>query len=244
MRPYTFKIIPLGVLLLLSGCTPNLAPNRDRTEIYNTLPDNQFRGVLTDGLNGAVAGAVTGFQLGSGTGPGAAVGAGLGAVAGGLKGAVSDQTAVELRAIAVERQRAFARAKAQQVVREQYEKRIVLHPNRDIYPADVFFASSSSELCLQGEAIMDEIRRLSSQRMPWSRLGIMSYVVAKNGESKYAQDLAERRAVVLANELVRLGLEPRRLEARGIVLDQPILLDPHDSRTRYSQAVEFSLLDY
>ena len=42
---------------------------------------------------------------------------------------------------------------------------------------------------------------------------------------------------------MKVGIDPRRLVMKSIILDQPVVLDPYDSSQRYYQAVEFALMD-
>ena len=83
-----------------------------------------------------------------------------------------------------------------------------------------------------------ELYALNKRRYPWSRLVIASYVESKNEGSSYAKFLASRRARALGDAFVRLGIEPRRITGRPIVMGGPVLLDPHDRADRYAQAIE------
>jgi hypothetical protein len=80
-------------------------------------------------------------------------------------------------------------------------------------------------------------------RLPYSRIVIASYAKAVNPESAYAAHLTEERAKEFVNQLVRAGIEPRRLETRVIVVDAPVLIDPFDDPTRYDQAIEIIPID-
>lgn len=202
-------------------------------------PDKQFAGELRGAVTGAGAGAVTGFQLGAGSGPGALVGAGLGAVAGGISGAMTDATEEASLALSrnvrVERERATVH----EVLQDHYVRRMELHPSRDIYPADLFFNGDAERLCPSAVPIVKEIARLTKHRMPWSRFVVASYVRSGKEPSAYAKHLAEARAKEIADALIKYGVEPRRVLARGVVVDAPLVKDPYDHPDRYSQAIEF-----
>lgn len=219
-------------LLLLLGCAPP-TPG----------PDKQFAGTLSGASTGAAAGAVTGFQIGSGSGPGALVGAGIGAVAGGIDGAFTDAQEGNMLALAGQSKQERALAAAHEVLAEQYQRRLELHPTRDIYPADIFFFGDQSALRRSALPIVDEIARLNKLRLGWSRLVVASYVKSSEENSEYAQRLAEKRAQALGNRLVQAGLEPRRIEGRAVVVDAPVLIDPFDDPLRYSQAIELIPID-
>lgn len=213
-------------------------------------PDKQFSGGLQGAVTGAGAGAITGFQLGVGSGPGALVGAGLGAVAGGIHGATRDSaeegTLKLSKMTQVERQRAVVH----ETLQDHLTRRLELHPSRDIYPADLFFNGDDTKLCAQGLPLVRELARLSKHRMPWSRLAVTAYVRGEDTEARgatkeesYSMRLAELRAREIADHLVRSGLQPRRIEARAVVVDAPLLKDPLDHPDRYSQAIELVYLD-
>ena len=66
---------------------------------------------------------------------------------------------------------------------------------------------------------------------------------AADKNSEFAKKLVNARSKQIVNELVSGGLEPRRLEARGVLVDAPLLVDPADNPGRYNQAVELLPLD-
>jgi outer membrane protein OmpA-like peptidoglycan-associated protein len=205
-------------------------------------PDKQFAEAAGGAISGAGAGAVTGFQVGAGTGAGALVGASVGAVAGSIRGAIQDTEEESFVAFSKQTSAARARAWSQAVLQEQFNRRLELHPTRELYPADLFFEADESKLRKEAVPLVQEIARLSKKRMPWAKLVIASYVRAKEGD-EYPNTLARKRAISIFNQLVQAGLEPRRLEARAVLLDAPILLDPIDDPLRYSQAIEIIAVD-
>ena len=77
----------------------------------------------------------------------------------------------------------------------------------------------------------------------WSRIVVASYVTTRDKDSAYAQFVTKRRAEQIANEFVRAGIEPRRVQIKGIPVEEPILIDPDDSPSRYRQAIEIIPLD-
>lgn len=206
-------------------------------------PDKQFSGTLQGAAVGAGAGAVTGFQLGAPTGAGAAIGAGFGAVAGAVQGAVKDS--LEEENIEIQNQIAFERlrSKAHRTILEQFERRLELHPSREIYPADLFFSGDDTAVRADAKPLAQELARLNENRQPWSRLVIACYVNSSTDKNLYAKHLAEKRAEALGNWFVRTGINPRRIEARAVLVDGPVLIDPDDDSLRYNQAVEIMLLD-
>ena len=226
-----------GALLIglptLWGCNPQPLPG----------PDKQVTSAFRGAATGAGAGAVIGAQVAAAAGPGAAVGAGLGAVAGGIEGFLDDQqeeVALQIQHdTAVERQRALAH----EIIRDHFKKRLELHPTRDIFPADIFFYGDESKLKPSATMLVRELGRLNKERLPWSRLVVVAYAMAQDGKSEYAQGLADRRAREICDHMTHYGIEPRRLAARGVVLPEPILIDPSDRPERYAQAVELIAVD-
>lgn len=221
------------VALLSIGCASHPVPG----------PDKLGRDEGIGALEGAGAGMVVGAQVGAGTGPGAAIGAGFGAIAGAIQGIMKDsleetdmKTEAEIKAT---RQRIVA----QDVLAQHYEMRMQMHPGRDIYPADIFFRGDSHKMCSQGIAVVKEIARMNEFRLPYSRLIVASYAKSTSPDSAYVSHLTERRAREFVNQLVRAGVEPRRLETRAVVVDAPVLIDPRDNPTRYNQAIEIIAVD-
>lgn len=222
----------LVIKLLLIGC---VGPTEG--------PDKQFQGELSGAALGAGAGAVTGFQVGASTGPGALVGAGFGAAAGAIQGFIQDQTEEDLLALAAETNSAKQRAIAHEILSEHYKRRLELHPTRDIYPADLFFYADSVKLRRCAIPLLSEIARMNKERLSWSRVRVVVYNKSKEGDSSYASHLALKRSRAIVNQLARNGIEGRRLEAKGVIVEAPILVDPGDNPSRYSQAVEIVPLD-
>ncbi len=195
-------------------------------------------------LEGAGAGAVTGAQLAAATGPGAAIGAGFGAAAGFIHGAMRDSMEDSQMQIAHDVRAARYRSSAQETLALQYKRRLELHPNRDIYPADIFFRGDSAKMCPSGVALVREMAKLNEFRLPYSRLVVAAYVKTNGGEeSSYVQHLTDRRSREFVNQLVKAGVEPRRLETRSVIVDAPLLIDPEDDPTRYNQAIEIIPID-
>lgn len=206
-------------------------------------PDKHGGGMMQGAALGAGAGAVTGAQVTAATGPGVLVGAGLGAVAGGVRGALLDTQEEEQLRLQAEIEYQRDRARAHQILHDHYVKRLEMHPTRDIYPADLFFFGDDVKLMDSAIPLVEEIANLNKERLPYSRFAVIAYAKAVNEDSTYAQFLAERRSKAITNELVRFGLEPRRIESRGVVINVPLLIDPDDDYFRYGQAIELLPID-
>lgn len=233
--PVLFRsVLVLGVML--AGCSPfSLDPIPG--------PDKQFVGTVAGAGVGAGTGAVIGAQVGAGTGPGAWVGAGFGAIYGMVSGLGMDMLEEDQLRRDEEEQRLRELAWVQEVLTEHYARRLELHPQRDIFPADWFFENDGSELKGSSVVLAHELGALTLKRMPWSRIVVASYVTTQDKDSHYAQYVTKRRAEQIANEFIRAGVEPRRVMIKGVAVDEPILIDPDDSPSRYRQAIEIIPLD-
>jgi outer membrane protein OmpA-like peptidoglycan-associated protein len=201
-------------------------------------PDKQFAGALEGAALGAGSGAITGFHVAAASGPGAAIGAGFGAVVGGIQGLVADQEEEAMLALAAERRGERSRAQVHETLSEHYQRRLELHPTRDIYPADLFFDGDEVDLKPGAVALIDEMARLNKRRLPWSRLVVAAYAKSSSPDSEFARHLTERRSRAIGDQLIRGGIEPRRIVTRAVVIDEPVLIDPHDKVSRYNQAIE------
>lgn len=206
-------------------------------------PDKVFAGEAQGAIVGAGAGAVTGFQVGAATGPAAVVGAGLGAVAGAVQGYMEDNAEEQALKIARATKKERQQAVVHEIMNDNLKRRLEIHPSRDIYPADLFFNGDESKLCRTGIPLVGEIAKLNKNRVPWSRLVVAAYVKSSDENSEFSRNLAEKRAKEIGDYFVRSGIEPRRIEARAVVVDGPVLIDPLDRPERYSQAIEFIPLD-
>ena len=227
--------LPFFLLSLsLSGCSTKAIPG----------PDKQGAGVLQGAALGATSGAIVGAQVGAGTGPGLFVGAGFGALAGSVKGILLDN--IEEKQLELAEQIKLQRelASVHELLREHYERRLELHPTRDIYPADWFFFGDESKLKPRASRLVEVIARLNKERLPWSRMAVTSYVVSKDEDAYFSQHLARIRAKEIVNEMIRAGLDPRRIEPRAVLVEAPVLVDPQDDANRYYQAIELIPLDY
>ena len=207
-------------------------------------PDKQASGTIYGAMVGAGSGAVTGAQFTSPAGPGIAVGAGFGAVFGMLSGIGLDILEEDQLFREYELQQIRELSWVQHRLSEHFNRRIELHPTRDIYPADWFFKSGQVKLSYEGKLLAKEIARLTRDRLPWSRIVVASYSKASDEKSSYAQYLNKQRSAALANSFIAAGLPSRRVFSRGVTLDAPILVDPADHPNRYAEAIEILPLDY
>lgn len=232
LKSLTKKLFLNLLLVLMIGCA---GPNRK--------PETQFMGSVQGAMTGAASGAMTGFHLGIGAGPAALAGAGVGALAGGMQGYAHDVLQEKNEKLQKQINKEEERAKVHQILRAHYEDRLRLSPSREIYPADTFFFGDERKICRDRVPLVTEISKLTKERMPWSRFAVTAYVKSADEDSEFAKDLAESRAKEISNYLIKAGIEPRRVVARGVIVPNEVIVDPTDKPGRYSQAIEFSLLD-
>lgn len=229
----TLLVTGLFSMGILSGCT---APRPG--------PDKQSQGALLGALSGAGTGAITGAHVASATGPGALIGAGFGIIFGGISGAVQDRFEEDLMRVSRDLGREKSRAFAHEVLAQHYERRKDLHPSRDIFPADLFFRPGEVVLRPSALPILEEVAAIHRDRFGWSRFQVYSYVKSKDQSNEYGRYLSERRAEELGNQLARFGIEPRRMRVQGVLIPEPILVDPEDADPfRYGAAIEFAPVD-
>ena len=210
--------LTLGIILCASlACSPN-GPMPG--------PDKQGTSALEGAAIGAGTGAITGAQLSAGTGPGAVVGAGVGFVAGAIQGYAADALEDQVAELQMKTRREREVAFAHEALNDHYERRMDLHPSRDIFPADLFFHGDSTRLRPSAQVLVEELAKLNKERAPWSRLVITSYVKSKDPKSDFARHLAEERSKELGVYFVRSGIEPRRIQTKAIITEAPLLIDP------------------
>ena len=206
-------------------------------------PDKQGQGTFLGAVTGAGTGAITGANISSATGPGAFIGLGLGAVLGAFQGYTQDQFEDELGKLTYETRREREVAYAQEVLSDHYQRRGELHPTRDIFPADLFFRPDADELRPTALPLLRELTRIHRDRYGWSRFAIKSYIKSNDAKSRYSKRLAERRAESIGNALTQMGFEPRRITPFGIIVKEPVLIDPLDHPKRYGAAIEIATTD-
>jgi outer membrane protein OmpA-like peptidoglycan-associated protein len=193
---------------------------------------------------GAGSGAVTGFQMGSvGSGQGAMIGAAFGAVYGMISGLGLDLLEEDQLRREFEEQQLREMAWTQEVLAEHYARRLELHPGRDIFPADIFFAADESKLRDDGLLLVEHLAQLNKYRMPWSRVLVTAYMKSSDLDSRYANYVSKKRAQQIATEFIRQGVEPRRVLTKAVTIPNPLVIDPDDAPGRYNQALELVTLD-
>ncbi|MCU0800634.1 MAG: OmpA family protein [Rhodobacteraceae bacterium] len=170
---------------------------------YNAADPNARarNGAIIGGISGAIIGATQSDEELTG----AIAGGILGAAAGGAIGATLDQQAAELR-------NSIGNANVTVTNRGDY---LVVN-----MPQDLLFATDSASL---RPDLARDIQAVGQNllRYPNSRVEVVGHA-DNSGSAAYNQDLSQRRAVAVADNLRAVGVPSSRITAFGRGEDQPI----------------------
>jgi outer membrane protein OmpA-like peptidoglycan-associated protein len=206
-------LAPVLGVALLSGCAAWQEQSRTtKGAVYGTGA-------------GAAAGAAIGGILGGGEGAwkGAAVGAAVGGLSGGLIGRYMDNQAREMQAI-LDRQDRLAREG------ETLQASLA---------SDVLFETGSASLQPGGR---DKVAQLAQvlQRYPRTSVEIVGHTDSR-GSASSNQDLSERRADAVRDVLLREGVSPGRMTARGAGELRPVASNDTPTGRAMNRRVEIVL---
>lgn len=193
------KLIVTGVVIVLSATLFSCA----------TMQTSQGKGTAVGAGTGAAVGAILGQVIGRDTEStliGAGIGAALGGLAGNQVGKYMDLQEQELR-------NAMAASESASIQREQDILKAT-------FKSEAYFDYDSSNL---KPGAYPELRRISDIliKYPHSRIEVAGHTDTK-GSEEYNQKLSERRAEVVANQLIYNGVSAQRVTAVGYGESQPI----------------------
>jgi len=174
-----------------------------------TMQTNQQRGTAIGAGTGAAVGAILGQVIGGDT-ESTLIGAGIGAAVGGLTG---NQVGKYMDLQEQELRHAIAASESASIRREQDILRAT-------FKSEAFFEFDSSRL---KSGAYPELRRVSDIliKYPHSRIEVAGHTDTK-GSKEYNQGLSERRAQVVANQLIYNGVSAQRVIAVGYGESRPI----------------------
>jgi outer membrane protein OmpA-like peptidoglycan-associated protein len=211
------KVFVLAILsaLLVTSCA--------------TTGDHTTEGAVVGTATGAGLGAALGYAIG-GTGHSAAIGAAAGAVAGGLTGAAlgnyMDQQEEDLR-------RTVGNSEYTTVRRER--ETIYLS-----FRSDVLFDSGSARLRSGAYAELDRVAQVL-HNYPETRIIVEGHTDAVGGYG-YNMELSQRRAEVVADDLIQQGVNPRRVETYGYGPTRPVASNNSNYGRQMNRRVDVTIV--
>ena len=196
-----FIVASLGVVAMLgaSACTT--------TDPYSSAPrrNNTGTGVLAGALGGAVLGYLTNTSNGEQGRKNALIGAGVGALGGAAVGQYMDRQQRDLEAQLSGSGVGVARQGDNLVLR---------------MPSDVTFATNQSNIDPRFNATLDDVANVL-RRYDQSLVDIVGHTDSSGGDA-INQPLSERRAVSVADALIRSGVQRERLYVAGNSARNPV----------------------
>ena len=196
-----FVVASLGVVAMLgaTACTT--------TDPYSSAPrrNNTGTGVLAGALGGAVLGYLTNTSNGEQGRKNALIGAGVGALGGAAVGSYMDRQQRDLEAQLSGSGVGVARQGDNLVLR---------------MPSDVTFATNKSTIDPRFNATLDDVANVL-RRYDQSLVDIVGHTDSSGGDA-INQPLSERRAVSVADALIRAGVQRERLYVAGNSSRNPV----------------------
>ena len=196
-----FVVASLGVVAMLgaTACTT--------TDPYSSAPrrNNTGTGVLAGALGGAVLGYLTNTSNGEQGRKNALIGAGVGALGGAAVGSYMDRQQRDLEAQLSGSGVGVARQGDNLVLR---------------MPSDVTFATNQSTIDPRFNATLDDVANVL-RRYDQSLVDIVGHTDSSGGDA-INQPLSERRAVSVADALIRAGVQRERLYVAGNSARNPV----------------------
>ncbi|MDB5422467.1 MAG: OmpA/MotB domain protein [Brevundimonas sp.] len=196
-----FIVASVGVVAMLgaTACTT--------TDPYSSAPrrNNTGTGVLAGALGGAVLGYLTNTSNGEQGRKNALIGAGVGALGGAAVGSYMDRQQRDLEAQLSGSGVGVARQGDNLVLR---------------MPSDVTFATNQSNIDPRFNATLDDVANVL-RRYDQSLVDIVGHTDSSGGDA-INQPLSERRAVSVADALIRAGVQRERLYVAGNSARNPV----------------------
>ena len=106
----------------------------------------------------------------------------------------------------------------------------------------VYFALNRSELGKESLAVLQEAANLMVSHPEWVRLEIQGHTDG-SGDLVYNQALSSRRAEAVMKVLVKMGVAPERLRARGYGRIRPVATNETEEGRQANRRVEFEILE-
>jgi outer membrane protein OmpA-like peptidoglycan-associated protein len=205
------KIIVAGTCAAALMLTSACDPNTGR-------PSDR---VVGGALIGTTIGALGGLLVGGNDRRNALVGAGIGLLVGAAVGNYLDE------------QERLARRELEGtgVIVTRYDDRLLLS-----MPAGITFDTDSDRLSREARQTVNRVANVLN-RDPRSYIDVVGHT-DNVGDRGYNQDLSERRAIAVYNQLVRRDVNPARMQYAGAGETQPIASNATEAGRRQNRRVD------
>jgi outer membrane protein OmpA-like peptidoglycan-associated protein len=205
------KILPITLALAVSACATDPYTGEQKA---------------SNAAWGTAIGAGVGAGIGAlaGGGKGALIGAGAGAAVGAGAGYYMDRQEEQMR----------MRLEGTGVRVQRQGENLML-----IMPGNVTFATDSSDISPAFYSVLDSVGEVFKEFTDTS-IDIAGYTDS-TGSDMYNQELSERRANSVASYIVRTGVHPGRIQARGFGKRNPIAGNDTEMGRAQNRRVEISI---
>lgn len=200
------------------------------------------KGAGIGALGGAAAGGIIGAAVGR-PGVGAAVGGALGLGAGALIGdqlqgqenkQKEQQKAIDQQRVEIEKNRALMEELKRRNIEARETSRGVL-----VNLPSVNFQFDSANLTGDGRSKVNQIANIIRRDAPNRRITVEGHASRESAaQEAYNQQLSERRANTVADELERNGVNGRNISAQGLGTRAPIATNDNESGRQQNRRVE------
>jgi len=200
------------------------------------------KGAGIGALGGAAAGGIIGAAVGH-PGAGAAIGGALGLGTGALIGdqLQGQDNKQKEQQKAIDQQRAEI-AKNQALIEELKRRNIeARETSRGVLVnlPSVNFQFNSDDLTADGRARVNQIAGIIRRDAPDRRIAVEGHASRESAaQEAYNQQLSERRANTVANDLERNGVNGRQISSRGMGTRAPVATNDTESGRQQNRRVE------
>jgi len=223
------RILSLSAILIVAGCAGGDLTTREK-------------GAGIGALGGAAVGGIIGSTVGA-PGAGAAIGGALGLGTGALIGdqLQGQENKQKEQQKAIDQQRAEI-AKNQALIEELKRRNIeARETSRGVMVnlPSVNFQFNSDDLTADGRARVNQIAGIIRRDAPDRRITVEGHASRESAaQEAYNQQLSERRANTVANELEQNGVNGRQISSRGMGTRAPVATNDTESGRQQNRRVE------
>jgi outer membrane protein OmpA-like peptidoglycan-associated protein len=106
----------------------------------------------------------------------------------------------------------------------------------------IFFAVNSDKILAKSNAALDEAAAKIKKLCDYKKITIGGHTSSEGGD-KINVPLAQKRAQAVVNYLVKKGIDPNKLEAKGFASTQPIATNDNEAGRSENRRVEIVVVD-